>query len=470
MVCNLKKGKSSYKIWHSMTIHNSLWDSFSEKATRFTESTEELTQAEISPGGHYKAVWSRDASYILKDWFLSGMFDDVMQEILFIWSHQITAGGEKIIYGRGSPEMKYLSQVAPRETQKQFEGALPTTIFRGFSEIYGQSPDIDSTALMISTTSWIFDAHLKSGLVSAPSFSPAFTNLQELKISSVVSNPSTVMEFVIPRMLKAVDYLATRDTDRDGLLEQGHNEDWMDTVLRAGKIVYSQACWILALSNLSSLLSELGRTEEAHRLMALAQRTIHAVEQKLWLEEEGTYIDLQESHHIGDSYKTLTQDVSLYLIAITENTITDALGIQSKAGTKQSEERKQKAAPESSARGNRTLDATKDRIWDKNKLPVVTEVELKTTGPWVLHPNQYHNHTFWPWTTGIEMLARSRFERIEECDTLLSMLTSMDSQQNVRALYEWVNPVTDKGQGAFPFRTGVSAVRIAIADIITRNR
>jgi hypothetical protein len=43
-------------------------------------------------------------------------------------------------------------------------------------------------------------------------------------------------------MLKAVEYLSKRDTDNDGLLEQEHNEDWMDTAIRTGKIVYSQAC------------------------------------------------------------------------------------------------------------------------------------------------------------------------------------------------------------------------------------
>jgi len=72
-------------------------------------------------------------------------------------------------------------------------------------------------------------------------------------------DPTKVAEYVVPRMLKAVEYLFSRDVDNDGLLEQSHNEDWMDTVLRAGKIVYSQACWILALNNLSSLLSQLGR-------------------------------------------------------------------------------------------------------------------------------------------------------------------------------------------------------------------
>ena len=95
-------------------------------------------------------------------------------------------------------------------------------------------------------------------------------------------------------MLRAIEYLNSRDIDNDGLLEQNHNEDWMDTILRAGKIVYDQACWILALNNLSALLSKLGREKEADRLMELADKTIHAVEQKLWSEEDGCYIDIQE--------------------------------------------------------------------------------------------------------------------------------------------------------------------------------
>ena len=44
-----------------------------------------------------------------------------------------------------------------------------------------------------------------------------------------------------------------------GLLEQDHNEDWMDSVMRRGKIVYSNAAWILALNNFSKLLRELDK-------------------------------------------------------------------------------------------------------------------------------------------------------------------------------------------------------------------
>src|SRR5919199_3061976 len=84
---------------------------------------------------------------------------------------------------------------------------------------------------------------------------------------------------------------------------------------------------ILALNNLSYLLSELDNDNESERMTKLATRTISAVEEKLWSENDGSYIDIQESHHIGGPYRTLTQDVSLYLVAISENTNSDSLRI-----------------------------------------------------------------------------------------------------------------------------------------------
>jgi hypothetical protein len=73
-----------------------------------------------------------------------------LQQLYLIWSHQIQPGREKLVYGRGSPEMKFLSEEAEEDKQKEFAGALPTTIYQaGFSELYGQAPDIDSTSLMI---------------------------------------------------------------------------------------------------------------------------------------------------------------------------------------------------------------------------------------------------------------------------------------------------------------------------------
>jgi len=130
-------------------------------------------------------------------------------------------------------------------------------------------------------------------------------------------------------------------------------------------------------------------------------------------------------------------------------------------------QRQQRPAKQDYAsRAASTLDAIKDRIW-KGEWPLITESELKKTGSWVLHPNQYHNHTVWPWTTGMEMHARSRLQQFEECDLLMSSLLKQDSSSNLLAFYEWVNPVTEKGDGAFPFRTGISSIRIAVTDILS---
>ena len=128
--------------------HNNqdVWKSFYAKGERFVEKTSEHILQSVNPGGVYQAIWCRDASYILRDWFMSGNVDGTLEQIFRIWSHQITPNREKIVFGRGSPDTKFLAEVAEEETEKIFTGALPTTIYQaGFSEVYGQNPDIDST-------------------------------------------------------------------------------------------------------------------------------------------------------------------------------------------------------------------------------------------------------------------------------------------------------------------------------------
>src|ERR671933_765516 len=117
--------------------------SFKVNAETFLQKTNEHVLQGINPGGIYQAIWCRDAAYILRDWFLSGNIDGTMQQIYQIWSHQISPNNpEKLVYGRGSPEMEFLSEVVNEDKQKEFEGALPTTIYpAGFSEVYGQNPD-----------------------------------------------------------------------------------------------------------------------------------------------------------------------------------------------------------------------------------------------------------------------------------------------------------------------------------------
>jgi hypothetical protein len=498
------------------------WVDFRTKANRFLEKTEENAMQGINPGGYYYAIWCRDASYILRDWFLSGHIHESLRHIYLIWSHQIEATNinninassgkqntlkEKIVYGRGSPEEQFHTSTLPDDQREAFSGALPTTIYQaGYSEIYGKNPDIDSTALMVSTTSWILshvlDEYHKNSqknnnlhttnVLSKPSMKvtshrKSLVNLQDLDI---LQDPLVLANHLSRRMISAVQYLSTRDIDGDGILEQGPNEDWMDTALRVGKIVYSQAAWILALNNLTTMLSKIqllssmyGYNDDddddddddhshgvtAESIARLADHAIDSAEKVMWSDQEGCYIDIHDGgYRIGKEYRTLTQDVSLYLVAITENTYNDSLRVPHTDDKEAKNRPNQKMVNISNnklyERSLSTLEAIKRRVW-KEKWPLDTEALLDVTGPWVLKPFQYHNHTFWPWTTGIEMLARSRFGMVEDCNTLLSTLAS-DGHPHVHAFYEWINPLNDKGDGAYPFRTGIAQVRIALTDIL----
>ena len=417
--------------------------------------------------------------YILRDWFLSGRIEQTLEKIRNIWCYQIEENdNKKLIYGRGSPEMDFRPVISNYTTKKNFEGTLPTSIFQknNIVEVFGKNPDIDSTALMISTTSWILAKLLdksngnKIHQASFHSYHPLSSGTHRFL------STKNVIDFVIPKMNKAVEYLIKRDIDNDYLLEQDHNEDWMDSVMRRGKIVYSNATWILALDNFSKLLRELAKNNHnneqenysptINRIEKIAVKTSEAIEEKLWSSEDGCYIDMQQEEvHIGGPYRTLTQDVILYLIANIGRIIK-----KQKISTPETNiDTINRASSDLCGRAISTLNAIKKRIWKKGKWPLVTEVELKKTGPWILKPYQYHNYTFWPWITALEILTRNKFNQVKERNLLFSNLALENDNRYKYAFYEWINPITDKGKGAYPFRTGISSIRIALFDILETN-
>jgi len=471
---------------------------FVERLNKFIDFTQTEVDKGVNPGGHYKAVWTRDAAFILKDQFLSGHFKVVLQQILLIWSNQIiatektsisllycTLKKKPLLYGRGSPEMGFNPIIANDNITNRFDGALPTTLYyeKGFCEVYGQNPDIDSIALMISTTSWILsklfdleDNPSKAEPVITVSLNERMDNKRENEIIPFSKfSLNDIINFLLPRMLKAVIYLQNRDIDNDGLLEQKHNEDWMDTILRIGKVVYSQACWILALKNFSILLRKIGNKKESKRLEEMTSRAILAVEDKMWSPKDGCYIDLLDADlHLDEKMhnRLVTQDISLYLVALTEGENNDAsykhVGSLNMKEYSKFENYTGNINLDMYQRGLSTLEVLKKRAW-KNNLPLVTETEITKTGPWLLKTNEYHNHTCWPWITGIEMLARTRFGKIDDCSFLLSKFVSTEGGVHSNMLCEWVNPLTFQGNGAYPFRTGISSIRIAAMESLTQK-
>jgi len=118
-----QRGYSNSPNHHHNHNHNQqsileIEKSFDKKAKQFIKKTEDHALQGLNPGGIYQAIWCRDASFILKSWFHSGNIHGLLQQISTIWSHQIEVGKEKIVYGRGSPEMDYKPTKAKEETQK----------------------------------------------------------------------------------------------------------------------------------------------------------------------------------------------------------------------------------------------------------------------------------------------------------------------------------------------------------------
>ena len=465
---------------------------FDEYCRDFLNKTQLQHGVNVNPGGYYKAIWARDASFILMDQLLTGDLRSALEQISMIWSHQIgteaspsllkfsNAERKPLLYGRGSPELNFRSSIAGEDLIKKFEGALPTTIYyeKGFCEIYGQNPDIDSTALMIHVTcrslaqsiEWAEKNENENLSLNISSKAIDF-NGRDLKSPFFDMHYNELHNYLIPRMLKAVRYLQSRDIDDDGLLEQKHNEDWMDTLLRTGKVVYSQACWILALKSLSNLLLILGNHQDARKIQDLASRSISAVEEILWFSDEQCYIDLLDADlHLDEKMhnRLITQDISLYLVALTEGSNENNFKKIRHFSEKGNQINNNSADSEIlNSRALCTLDTLKKRIW-KFEMPLVTEREITKTGPWILKANEYHNHTFWAWITGIEMISRNRFGKISDFHFLFSKFISPNKIHS-NLLHEWVDPKTFEGNGAYPFRTGISSIRIAVLDYMSKQ-
>jgi hypothetical protein len=96
-------------------------EAFSKRLVNFVKKTEDHAIKAANPGGYYTGLWCRDSSYILKDWFLSGRTQEVLDQILVIWSHQLdSANDDRIVFGRGSPEMDFKPTITNKQVKERF--------------------------------------------------------------------------------------------------------------------------------------------------------------------------------------------------------------------------------------------------------------------------------------------------------------------------------------------------------------
>ncbi len=358
----------------------------------------------ITPGSYYTGIWCRDAAFILNELNNTGKKDSSVQWLERIWQNQIHPG-QNVVHGRGSPAMDFKMTNATNEYLTKFAGSLPTSIQHNYVEIYAENPDIDSTALMVSTTCRIL-----------------------LEINS-----SEIIDKLLPKLEKAVHALEIRDTDDDLLLEQAQNEDWADNMLRAGKVVYSQAAWAMALRDWAAILEKIKKNKRSDYELDRYKQVIRQIDSKLWRDD--SYSDNIQNNSAGlneGNKQTITQDVSLFL-SLREAEHTKALS---------------------------TLEKIQKNLW-KDGSSVSCFAPRNNTGPAKLKSYHYQNGGFWPWITSFEILARLYYDDADNCKIIIKRALPC-------AEIEWVNPDFKDG-GAYPFRTGIAAMRTALREFSKAN-
>jgi len=340
----------------------------------------------IYPGAGYIGIWPRDAAYILNAWLLFGEDRRGLRECRRIWENRIRKYSIVVVSRSGNTFIP--TKIADSRFREEYSGLLPTTIMKKCLEVYGAKPDIDSTALMIDIT---------------------------CKFLKRVDSENVRSE-LLPLLEQGAEALRKLDYDGDYILEQGPNEDWMDTAYRSGKVLYSNLCWASALKSLSSIL-ENGRGDYWYDIY---KETVKAITWKFRLNTDnpiGVIGPRAYRYHVW-------QDTALAVEHVDIESIVQIL--------------------------NKRL---------KTKI-----------GPRVVHPflpynnwrsrrwGYYHNGGFWPWFSSYHVIALSRYGYVDEAWDMMEKVLRY-------CLYEWVEPVAATKHGPAPFRTGCASALYALAHL-----
>ena len=336
------------------------------------------------PGATYTGTWPRDAAFILDSWLILGEYERGLQECKRIWNNRIVPSSI-IVTGRSSNTF-VPSRVADRRFKEEYKNLLPTTILSKCGEVYGERPDIDSTALMVRTTC----EYLKA------------------------LGSEKILKEMLPILESSMMTLQKFDEDGDLILEQGPNEDWMDTAYRTGKILYSNLCWLSALKALSEL------NDKKEYWYELYNYTLKSVIKVFRLDSDspiGVVGSRIFRYHLWQDMIMLYEHkrISGEFIRKLANRLNSKLG------------------------------------------PRVVYPRLPYSNWRSRKWGHYHNGGFWPWFSSVYALALWKHGYTEEAWKVMEKVIRF-------CLYEWVEPTKGDAKGPSPFRTGCASMLSSLAN------
>jgi glycogen debranching enzyme len=111
---------------------------------------------------------------------------------------------------------------------------------------------------------------------------------------------------------KAAEFLLSKDRDNDGLIEERVFANWAETVLKFGKVLYTNCCFYRALADFAFLCSLQKRFGLQKRFERLAERTKQGINHQFW---EGNYyidwVDFQRHNFFASDGNLLAIDFGI---------------------------------------------------------------------------------------------------------------------------------------------------------------
>jgi glycogen debranching enzyme len=350
------------------------------------------------PGKTYLGMWGRDSAFMALGFHHLGLGGQA-REILRRWAGFVfddeTDPSLVCIRHKGDEDWSEShSARAPEGWVRERRGAFPTNVYvghrqfpSGSMEVYGSEPDVDAGTL------WLYAL----GEVCADAADRELA--QEL----------------LPVAESSLRYLRSRQRP-DGLIPQGPNEDWADTLRRAGVVAYTQATLYAAFDAARKLYELLGRPAPAEAC-ARDAATVAAGMRRTLLLPDGSYRTTDDPAEPGG----VCQDLALLPLVGAAPDPHPVLG---------------SLAPLATPNGSRLI----EEAYPPRRL-----------GPDVYGWGEYHNGGVWPWWLAIEALARAR---AGDLDGAAALVRSAVSDGTV---HEWRDQRT--GEGVHPeFATGAAAL------------
>ncbi len=200
---------------------------------------------------------------------------------------------------------------------------------------------------------------------------------------------------------KAVEFLLTKDRNNDSLIEERVFANWAETVLKFGRVLYTNCCFYKALKDFSFVCEMLGKQGLQARFERLAHQTKDRINQSFW--EGNYYIDWIDFRR-HDFFST---DGNLLAIDF---------GIADKAQSQM--------------------------ILNKIKQHRMNRIPLKTNWPlyplWRIPPTllplleyNYHNGFNWPWLGCLNAIALHKVGWKQEAKQTLKSVASLINQNGI---------------------------------------